>query len=406
MPHDSGGAVPETPQPDAPDARNAMWDLMRVHAPVYRDEATTCFLLTRYRDVREVLGNREMWKDADRAEDGALVRSFKTENRKRPEDRNSGMIWMDDPDHARVRGPIALALNRRTSAARPIIARIVGARLDALAGRDRFDVLADYAVPISEEVIAAVLGVEPGDLPQFRIWAEDDMLQFLADPTPEQTARLNAAHDGFTAWLENAMAERRVTPGEDVVSDLVAAQAAGAPLSDSEIRVNCQSLLGGGNLTTADLVGSAIFLLLRNPGELAKLRADPGLVADAVEETLRMEPPADGTQRIAASDMDVGGCPVRARQVVAISMGAANRDPEAFATPHRFDITRPRVPHVSFGGGAHICVGASLARLEAQMAIAALLARYPDLRLAEPDAAPRWRPQSFFHGLEELEVLT
>jgi cytochrome P450 len=182
-------------------------------------------------------------------------------------------------------------------------------------------------------------------------------------------------------------------------------QANGEPLTDSEILTNLSALLVAGNLTTTDLIGNAVRIFLTHPEQLAKLRADPSLVSAAVEETLRYEPPVDVTGRIASREMSVGGCPVHTTQSLLVSLRGANRDPEVFENPHSFDITRKKSPHVAFGGGAHICIGAPLARLEAQVALGKLFARFPDLRLADPDAPPIWRTLPFFRGLERLDVL-
>jgi hypothetical protein len=146
-------------------------------------------------------------------------------------------------------------------------------------------------------------------------------------------------------------------------------------------------------------------LLLLHPRELAKLKADSGIVNSVVEEILRYEPPVDITGRIASGEMEVGGCPLKAGQSLMMSLRGANRDPEVFEDPHRFDVSRKHKPHVAFGGGAHICIGAPLARLEAQVALVKLFQRFPDLRLAEPDAPPDWRNLPFFRGLERLEVV-
>jgi cytochrome P450 len=183
-------------------------------------------------------------------------------------------------------------------------------------------------------------------------------------------------------------------------------KAEGAPLGDGEISNNLQGLLIGGNLTTTDLIGNAIWLFLTHPEELAKLKADPSLINNAVEEVLRYESPVDITGRIAPRDMEVGGCPVKQSQSLFMSLRGANRDPAAFPDPHRFDIARKDAPHVAFGGGLHLCIGAPLARLEAQVALLTLFARFPSLRLAEPDAKPEWRSMPFFRGLKELRVET
>ncbi len=185
---------------------------------------------------------------------------------------------------------------------------------------------------------------------------------------------------------------------------MVQLQAEGAPLTDGELLNNLQGLLIGGNLTTTDLIGNAIWLFLKNPGELEKLKADPSLINSAVEEVLRYELPVDITGRIAPRDMEIGGCPVKPTQSMLVSLRGANRDPQVFADPHRFDISRKDAPHVAFGGGAHLCIGSPLARLEAQIAIPAFFARFPNVRLTDAHAKPQWRNLPFFRGLQHLNV--
>jgi cytochrome P450 len=202
------------------------------------------------------------------------------------------------------------------------------------------------------------------------------------------------------------MAERRVAPQDDLISDMVQLQAEGAPLSDGELSNNLQGLLIGGNLTTTDLIGNAVWLLLTHPDQLARLKADPSLINSAVEEVLRYESPVDVTARIASRELEVDGCPIHTTQAMTLSLRGANRDPETFTEPHRFDIARKDAPHVAFGGGAHLCIGSPLARLEAQLAIPSLFARFPRLRLANPEAKPQWRTLPFFRGLKTLPVLT
>jgi len=171
------------------------------------------------------------------------------------------------------------------------------------------------------------------------------------------------------------------------------------------LRINLSALLIGGNLTTTDLIGNAVRLLLLNPAELAKLRADPGIINAVVEEALRYEPPVDITGRVASHDMEIGGCPVKRKQSLTFFLRAANRDPEVFDDPDKFDVSRQHKPNVSFGGGAHICIGAPLARLEAQVALVRLFEHFPNLRLANPDEPPVWRTLPFFRGLERLELV-
>jgi cytochrome P450 len=279
---------------------------------------------------------------------------------------------------------------------------IVQAQLAALPAGG-FDLLADYAMPIPIAVIGRLLGVDTADFAQFRGWSEAVLESFLPDPTPAQRQATKAAAEAMLDYLDLAMAARRRAPGDDLISELVAGQAESG-LTDGEIRVNALNLLLGGNVTTADLIANGVNLLLRHPQELAKLRAAPELIGSAIEEILRYEPPTEGAQRVAFQAMEMHGCPVRDRQVVAVMIPAANRDPEAFTDPHRFDIGRRDGPHVAFGAGPHICIGAALARLEAKVAIGALIKRFPDLALADPQAPPQWRAQPFFRGLSSLPV--
>jgi hypothetical protein len=318
--------------------------------------------------------------------------------------RPTSILMMDDPDHSRIRPPIAQALYARVAKFKPEVERIVDATLARLEGRDAFDVLEDYAVPIPIDAIASILGVDHDRLGEFREWSEG-VIQFL-NPlrTEAQTEAMTRAGEALDSYMHAALADRRINPRDDLLTDLVRLQADGAPLADDEIAINMQALLVGGNLTTTDLIGNAVRLFLLNPDQRALLLAQPDLIAGAVEEALRFEPPVDITARVANRDMEVGGCPVRATQAMVFMLRAANRDPEAFADPHRFDITRKGTPHVSFGGGAHICIGAPLARIEAQVAILKLMQRFPTMRLADPDAAPQWRTLPFFHGLEHLHV--
>jgi cytochrome P450 len=221
----------------------------------------------------------------------------------------------------------------------------------------------------------------------------------------DQTAHMERSSVALNAYFTELIEARRAAPQDDLISDMVLLQKEGAPLSDTELRINLQALLVGGNLTTTDLIGNAVRLLLAHPDQLAALRAEPSLINACVEETLRYEPPVDITGRIASRDLEVGGCPVKQTQVFTVFLRAANRDPDAFAAPDVFDIRRKNKPHVAFGGGAHICIGAPLARLEAQVALPRLFARFPNLRLADPAAEPQWRTLPFFRGLERLELV-
>jgi cytochrome P450 len=311
---------------------------------------------------------------------------------------------MDDPGHSRIRTPLAKAFYKRVAAARGLVEEAVGRILHELDGRKHFDAMADFCIPVPVDVIARILGADPAMRDSFRSWSADVFEAFNPARTPEQTERQIAACNNLCGYIDDLMKRRQKAPQDDLISDMMIAQAAGTPLTDDEIRENCSGLLAAGNLATTDLIGNGLWLLHTHQGEKKKLLADPGLVANAIEEILRYEPPAEGTTRIAPRDMEIRGCPIKRSQVIVSSIRGANRDPEAFAEPNRFDITRKHVAHASFGGGSHICIGAPLARMEAQVAISAFLRRFPAAVLE--DATPAWRTTlpGVVRGLSHIDM--
>jgi len=388
---------------------HALLDRLREQAPVYRDEVAGAFVLTRHADVRGVLSDTTLWRSPERAEEAAVlqkaIQNQVIEGLDIPEDEGRrGILLMDDPDHARIRTPFAKALYKRVAKSRPLVQQVVDEILAKLDDRARFDAMADFALIVPIDVIARILGVDNTRLKEFREWSEGVILTLNPFRTPEQTEKLVKSFNALSAYMRDLMAKRRAQPEDDLVTDMVQLKADGADLTDGEISINLQGLLIGGNLTTTDLIGNAIWLFLMHQEELAKLKADPSLINSAVEEVLRYESPVDLTGRIASRDMEVGGCPMRQTQAMYLELRGANRDPAAFPDPHRFDISRKDAPHVAFGGGTHLCIGAPLARLEAQVALLSFFNRFPNLRLADPSAAPKWRTLPFFRGLERLDV--
>lgn len=386
---------------------HAILDDLRARCPVHHDPQAGGVILSRYADVRGVVSDRELWRDPIRGtEDSPIRRHFVAElDTSLPRTSTTSILHLDDPDHARIRQPLSQALYARVAKFRPEVERIVDQALDALpADGQAFDLMNTFCIRIPIDVIASILGVDHDRLAEFREWSEGVIHSLNPFRTPEQTEAMMRASEALNGYFTEALAARRAQPRDDLLSDMVQLKAAGADLSDDELRINLSALLVGGNLTTTDLIGNGVRLLLTHPDELAKLKADPAIVNAVVEEVLRYEPPVDITGRIASKDMEFAGCPVKPGQSLTVFLRAANRDPEAFEDPHRFDVSRKHKPHVAFGGGAHICIGAPLARLEAQVALAKLFQRFPDLRLTTPDAEPTWRNLPFFRGLERLEV--
>ena len=383
---------------------------LRARCPVHRDATAGTLILTRYADVRGVVNNRDLWRDPLRGDPSASAtqRAFAEKaGSDAPRTHMSSILTLDDPDHARIRQPLAQALYARVAKVRPKIESLVDECLDRVEGELEFDLMARFCIPIPIEAIAHILGVDQDRLPEFRAWSEGVIQGLNPYRTEAQTAQMGAASLALNAYFTEIMRARRAKRQDDLISDMVWLQGRGeAQISDEELRINLQALLIGGNLTTTDLIGNAVRNLLLNPGELAKLRSDPGIINAVVEEALRFDPPVDLTGRIASVEMEVGGCPVDARQPLTVSLRAANRDPEAYPDPDRFDVSRKHRPHVAFGGGAHICIGAPLARLEASVALLKLFERYPELALADAKETPAWRSLPFFRGMERLQVTT
>jgi cytochrome P450 len=377
---------------------------LQSRCPVHKDTLSNQFILTRYDDIKSVVNDRSLWRHPSRARPDSLFRQFANRMDERGPREGESILFMDDPDHARVRQPLTKAFYKRAARMRADVDTIVDEVLDGLASRAQFDVIDDYGIPIPILVIAKVLGVERERLQEFRAWSEGIILALHVMRSEEQTRQMIAADAALTAYFTQAMAERRRIPRDDLITDMVQLQAEGAPLNDAEIRINLAALLVGGNLTTTDLIGNGVLTLLRHPEQLAALRADPSLAANAVEEILRFEAPVSLTSRVASRDMEIGGCPIHAGDPMMTFVRAANRDPSVFEDPDSFDITRKRPPHMSFGGGSHICIGAPLARMEGQVAIPRLFERFPNLRLAPQTFT--WRALPGFRGLEHLVVET
>jgi len=395
--------------PEFSDDPHVLLDRLRGECPVHRDTQAGTFILTRHADVRGVLSDTTMWRSPERAEPDAAIQRALVEQRVEgmkmsEEEIRSGILLMDEPDHMRIREPFAKALYKRVARSKPLVQQVVDHWLAPLEGMARFDAMDAFALRVPIDVIARILGVDESRLSEFRDWSEGAILGLNPFRSEDETERFVECSNALSAYMNDLMARRKAEPKDDLVSDMMRLQADGAPLNNGEISNNLQGLLIGGNLTTTDLIGNAIWLLLTHPDQLAKLRADPSLINSAVEEVLRYESPVDITGRIAPRNMEVGGCPVKQRQSMFMSLRGANRDPAAFPDPHRFDIARKDAPHVAFGGGLHLCIGAPLARLEAQVALASFFARFARLKLVA--TRPKWRKMPFFRGLEEIVVET
>lgn len=378
---------------------------LRAAEPVHWSEKLRSWVVFRHDDVEQFFRD-----DARLSSDRTRARNYK--GPRQPE----GMapirtVASDPPAHTPVRALLNIGLNPRVRAIGPTVDALIARLLDAiptaaagLAERlpegGAVDLVAAFAYPLPIEVIAELLAVPVEDRPRFQEASRAiarGMDRFLSGP--EAAAGLQELGAYFLGLLQ----ERRDSPGDDLVRRLLGAEHHGDRLSELEVVAMCTALVFGGHETTVNLLGNGLLALLRHPEQLARLRAAPERIGAAVEELLRYDSPAQLISRTATVDFDWRGAAIRAGDNVLACLGAANRDPAAFADPDRLDLAREPNPHLAFGLGTHFCPGAQLTRIEARAAIPALLRRFPDLRLAaEP---PARRPTAVLRGLERLPVL-
>jgi cytochrome P450 len=411
-----------TPAPSAPDfdlllpLRSAgnldnpypVYQLLRtVHpvleVPVEGWDGPGVWLLTRYRDVDAVLKDHRF---SARRIAAPLIRD--NLDRMPAFIRQSAigmqsMLVMDPPDHTRIRKLVNKAFTpRRIAGLRGRIEELVREELDAVAGQHEFELIAALAEPLPAIVIGELLGVPAEDRVQFKQWSTQ-LIQALGAATLEERQRMGeSAGESLLAYLGGVIAERRREPRDDLISAMLQAQEESDALSDGELLATSNLILIAGHETTTNLIGNGMLALLREPEQLGLLRADASLVPSAVEELLRFDGPVQATIRVATEDVAFGDQGIPAGSLVMVNIGAANRDPEVFADPDRLDIGRDPNPHLGFGFGAHFCMGAPLARLEAQIAIGELVRRFPKLELV--DEAPAYRENPILRGLKKLEL--
>jgi cytochrome P450 len=378
-------------------------DRMRAEDPVHRDDLLQRRFVTKFEDVRTILNDRSLSVDPRKAPPGSYHRRLAIGDGPLASFVPT-MLHLDDPEHKRTRALVSQAFTQRAiDGFRPHIEAVAGELLDALSGRQSFDLVADYASPLPMTVIAEMLGVDASDMPRFKLWQEAQTQICNLERTPQQTAELTSALFQLYAYFVQAADARRQKRGNDLISALVWAEESGTSLSESEIAITCNLLLVAGNLTTTDLIGNGVLALLSHPEQLAKFRAEPDLAPKVVEEILRYDPPVAQSGRIALEPYTIGGTEVQAGECMTVSLLAAAHDPARHEAPHCFDIERADTSHFAFGGGAHYCLGAPLARAEAQIALRLLFERFPQLRL-DPDHPIEHKAVPIFNGLKELWV--
>jgi cytochrome P450 len=311
-------------------------------------------------------------------------------------------IKQNPPTHTYLRGLVGKAFTPKTVAAlKPSVERLVADLLDALPRHGTADLIAQFCAPLPVAVISEMLGIPVADRADFRRWSEDMVLP-EGDVPAEAHRRWEEGCRQFGDYLTALAAERRARPGHDLVSRLVEVADQDPRFTDIDLLATCQLLLFAGHETTVNLLANGVLALLRHPSELQRLRTDASLIGSAVEELLRYDGPVHLTARHALERVELCGQHIDEGELLVLLLGAANRDPARFDDPDRLDLGRERNAHLGFGVGIHFCLGAPLARMEAQVALPALLARLPGLSLG--DAPLTWRHSLMLRGLNALEV--
>ncbi len=353
---------------------------LREQAPVKRMPDGSVFL-TRHADLSRVYRDTQTFSS-----DKAVEFRPKFGDTPLYQHHTTSLVFNDPPRHSRVRSLIAGALTPRAIAGmEPGLVALVDGLLDGLAARERVDLIADFAAAIPIEVIGNLLGVPAAERGPLREWSLAILGALEPVVLPEIADRGNRAVTDFLAYLETLVAGRRAHPGDperDVLTRLLQTDAAGDRLTEGELLHNCIFLLNAGHETTTNLIGNGLVALVQHPAERGRLLADPSLGRSAVEEVLRFESSNQLGNRMTTAPVELGGTAFPAGTRITLCIGAANRDPDVFADPDRFDIGRSPNRHLAFAAGIHQCVGMSLARLEGTVAISRFVSRFPRYALS------------------------
>jgi cytochrome P450 len=365
------------------------YERMRRESPVYVDPRSGALSVFRYDDVQRVLSDFEAFSSERGRRDGSSALG-------------ASLVSSDPPRHRQLRNLVTQAFTPRAVAQlAPRITEIVSELLDQVAIAGRMDFIEDFAYPLPVIVIAEMLGIPPSERAQFRRWS-DAIVSPGATPAAGQLSFMEAQRE-MAMYFARLIIERRAEPRDDLISHLIAAEIDGQRLSELELIGFCVLLLVAGNETTTNLLGNAILCFDEQPDAYERLRAQPDLIPNAIEEVLRYRSPVQSMFRAAMGETDLGGVVTREGQPVIAWIGSANRDETLFPNAHVFDIERAPNRHLAFGYGIHFCLGAPLARLEARLALEALTTRFRAIRRV-PDVPLNWMESSIVYGVMNLPI--
>ena len=371
---------------------------LRAHAPVHALEGGGVFL-ARYEDALAV------YRDPHASSDKKAEFRPKLGDSPLYEHHTTSLVFNDPPLHTRVRRILMGALNQKAIARMEgDVVRLVDRLLGEMAAKGGINFIDDFAAQIPIEVIGNLLDIPHAERGPLRGWSVAILSGLEPKLTPQMLETGNRAVTDFIAYLKVLIEARRRNPGDfesDVLTRLIQGEKDGERLSDKELYHQCIFLLNAGHETTTNLIGNGMWLLLNNPGELARLRADPSLVPSAIEEMLRYDGPIQLNNRRLTAPLTLSGKTLPTDTLITIGIGAANHDPSQFADPERFDVGRKPNRHVAFGQGDHVCVGMNVARMEGRIALGRLLARFPRVEL---DGTPERDRRIRFRGFRKLPV--
>jgi cytochrome P450 len=377
---------------------------LREEDPVHWSEILGGWVLTRYADVRAFLADPRL--SADRITPFLAHQVPTASETVQALLRQIGLwvVFTDPPAHTRLRSLLGRGFTTRAmERLRPRVREIADGLLERASIRGEMDLIRDFAYPLPVAVIGDLLGVPPSDRERLKAWS-DEVATFVGSAlaTPDKYARAARSVAEMHDYFGSLVARRRAAPAEDLVSALVGDEGRGEALGEDELVANCVMLLFAGHETTTNLIGNGALALLRHPSEARSWRENPALSPSAVEELLRYDGPSQAMVRVAREDVPVDGRVIGRGDRVFLMINAANRDPRQFEEPDRLDLERTDNRHVAFGYGIHFCLGAALARIEGQIALPALLARFPTL--TPRTKAPEWLDSLVFRGMRSLPV--
>jgi len=376
---------------------HATWRALREAEPVYWHPVFRMWMLTRYEDVLFVLRDGNFTTDRSSVPLMRWIARMSRDDAQFSAMIERNLLMMDGPDHTRLRGLVSKAFTpRRVEGLRPRLEQVVDGLLDDCAERGEMELVRDFAHPLPVIAIAELLGVPVADRHLFAHWSAQ--LVQLLDPLQASggvESMRRATHEIF-GYFGRLLEERRSDPRDDLLSAMITAEQDGLRLEELDLLALSSLLLVAGHETTSNLIGNAVLALLRNPDERKRLQDDPALITTAIDEFLRYDGPIQFTDRAVRSDCEIGGKQIRQHQLVGVVLAAANRDPEQFADPERLDLGRSDNRHLAFGQGSHFCLGAQLAKLEAEIAIGRLLRRFPDF--GGPLEPNEWRRSMIVRG--------